>query len=377
MHLLRTNSKNEEMIVYPVSNYGVIYNINSAQQTFLSYHTNMITSCIVSSDKELLILGDSGASNNKSIISIWNCHPDANYDMISSYQLPPNFGVQSLAINDDKNLLSAIINESVPSKYDKESIKIVQHLIIWSLSNIDDNSDQDISIEFKLLSQHKMENRSNIDNAMYHSVTFKHNSTEIVTHGENLNNFIFWTLSNKCSSDEYSEEEHDKIELTAYYTRPNYDNMNNLDLNIIGNLTQSVFLPITDGPLITGTNNGDLIIWEYDMKKSSKENLNNLNNMIEDDNVPKHRILNKIVNKMIRGSINCVTILNQNDIIVLASSSGSVRFHDFEYRVIGWLDYLGDQVISISFPQNIDKYADIDNFQQQQFMVPNNNDCIL
>ena len=39
-------------------------------------------------------------------------------------------------------------------------------------------------------------------------------------------------------------------------------------------------------------------------------------------------------------------------------NTGSDRFYDFEFRVIGWLDYLKNQVISLLFPSNILKYAE-------------------
>ncbi len=153
VHLLQ--NKSEESIFYPVSNIGVIYNLNTKQQVFLSLHTNIITSSIISSDKEFLILGDSGASNNESIISIWNAN---KYDLISQHQLPANFGIQSLAINTQHTLLSAIVHESIPSQNSNKN-KIVQHLIIWSLIKqyTNDNSDiDDTTIEFKLLSQQQI-----------------------------------------------------------------------------------------------------------------------------------------------------------------------------------------------------------------------------
>ncbi len=90
-------------------------------------HTNIITSSIISSDKDFLILADSGAPNNKSLISIWNAN---KYNLISQHQLPANFGIQSLAINTQNTLLSAIVNESIPSQNNKKN-QIVQHLIIW------------------------------------------------------------------------------------------------------------------------------------------------------------------------------------------------------------------------------------------------------
>eukprot|EP01084_Bolivina_argentea_P023759 44373_1 len=349
VHLLQHNDKSEEIIFYPVSNIGIIYNLNTKQQEFLSLHTNIITSSILSSNKELLILGDSGASNNKSLISIWNAN---TYNLISQYQLPPNFGVQSLAINKQNTLLSAIINESIPSQCNQKN-EIVQHLIIWSLIKkyTNENSEiDDTTIEFKLLSQQQIENKSD-NNELYHFITMNQDASEIVTHGENINNFIFWSVTHIKNDNEITDEE---IELKPYYTQTT-DNINNIDLTCIGQLTASTFFPYNNGPVITATNCGDLIVWKYNDKKQCNT---------------EHRIISKIISKITRGSINCLSILNNNNIIVLASSTGCIRFYDFEFRVIGWLNYLGDQVKSISFPLNIPKYNDIST-ANNQFVVPN------
>ena len=372
MHLLENNAKNQEIIFYPVSNNGVIYNMATKKQQFLLQHTNIITSSILSPDKQLIILGDSGASNNNSMITIWH---GVTYELLSVYKLPTNFGVQSLAINPTSNLLTAIVNESVPSKYDTNSNqiqhRITQHLIVWALIVPHHDADSQETktdtesltvedphkIEFKLLAQHKIKTQtqnehtsgsnsgSSSGSALYHFVTFNHNSTEIVSHGASMEQFIFWTLPTMAVHEQMEE-----IELTAYYVQST-DNINNCDLSGISALTASCFIPIPDGPLITGTNNGDLIYWDYDTKKTHDFD------MLPDDHTPKHRIISKVVNKITRGSINCVDILTNNEIIVMALSSGSVRFYDFQCRVIGWLDYLGDQVTSISFPLGTRKYS--------------------
>ena len=362
VHLLENNAKNQEIIFYPVSNNGVIYNMATKKQQFLLQHTNIITSAILSPDKQFIILGDSGASNNNSMITIWS---GTTYELLSVYKLPTNFGVQSLSINPTSNLLTAIVNESVPAKYDSDSNqiqhRITQHLIVWALAATDNFNDEDIKsdtdsltaeedphkIEVKLLAQHKVKSQRSPDEEvqLHHFVAFNHDSTEIVTHGASMEQFIFWTLPQHDAVDELRD-----IELTAYYVLST-DNINNCDLSAIGALTASCFIPKADGSLITGTNNGDLIYWDYDTKKMQDFDA------LPDDNALRHRVVHKVINKVTRGSINCVDILPNNDIIVMASSSGSVRFYDFQCRVIGWLDYLGDQVTSISFPKGTRTYS--------------------
>eukprot|EP00484_Ammonia_sp_Unknown_P006082 CAMPEP_0197077038 /NCGR_PEP_ID=MMETSP1384-20130603/212416_1 /TAXON_ID=29189 /ORGANISM="Ammonia sp." /LENGTH=1094 /DNA_ID=CAMNT_0042515897 /DNA_START=27 /DNA_END=3312 /DNA_ORIENTATION=+ len=373
VHLLDANDEqddNEQTILYPVSNYGVIYNTSSKKQLFLTQHTNIITACILSSDKQLFIFGDSGASGTGSMLSIWSSH---TFELLSTHQLPPNFGVQCLAINHAKTLLSAIVNESIGAPDDSANDQITQHLMVWSLhtNTIDEQDDEqkkneNISadaanaIHFDLVFQQQIvckpskSDKHEPMNNLYHFITFNESSTEIVTHGQHTKNFIFWSIQ----SSEKQAEQH-QISLIPYYVQPQH-NSNNHDLSSIGDLTQSAFIPTEEAPLITATDSGDLIVWAFDIKKFSKPKAG----------ASSHRIISKIISKIIRGGISCVHILN-NNAIVLASSSGNVRFYDFEFRAIGWLDYLGDQVISISFPLHIPNHADLSNDQQNAFIVPN------
>ncbi|ETO27644.1 hypothetical protein RFI_09489, partial [Reticulomyxa filosa] len=60
------------------------------------------------------------------------------------------------------------------------------------------------------------------------------------------------------------------------------------------------------------------------------------------------RSLIKVI-RLVRDCVNCLQIIN-DDIIVVGCKDGSVKFFDFEFRVIGWVDKLADEVISISFP---------------------------
>ena len=359
VHLLGNNAKDEEIICYPVSNNGVIYNINTKQQTFLSLHTNIITSLIISSDKELIILGDSGASKHPSVISLWN---SSTYELIAQYQLPRNFGVESLEINSESNLLAAIINESIPS-INKKKDEIVQHLSLWSLTESQSEENQDC-IDLNLLSQQKMKHSNNDQKGLYHFICFNDTSTEIVTHGESVNNFIFWSIA--FEQKEENEEEVD-LKLKPHNIQIS-DNANNIDLSAIGNLTSSVFFPASHSPLISATDCGDLIVWDYEEKKSNDED-SEVADAEHDDPDTKQRAISKIITKITRGAINCVSILANNKIIALASSSGSVRFFDFEFRVIGWLDYLGDAVTSVSFPLDIPKYKDFDSVDNE-FVFP-------
>eukprot|EP01083_Nonionella_stella_P142363 440304_1 len=331
VHLLQNNDQNEEIIFYPISNNGVIYNLHTKQQTFLSLHTNLITSSIISFDKQLLILGDSGASNHEAIISIWNA---STHDLISKYELPQNCGVQTLSMNKQNTLLSGIINESVASS-DGQSNALVQHLIVWSFGNSD----------LKLLCQKSIQ--TNDTNDLHHFIAFNQYSSELVTHGQNITNLIFWSIISPPQA----------TELKPYYFVK--DANESIDVSSIGKLTASLFFPLQNGAMITATNSGDLIVWTFE------------------DSTKKYRTMNKIITAITRGSINCVCLLRNNDVIALASSAGCVRFYDFEFGVIGWLDYLGDEVTSISFPLNVQRCNIDSSFVVPDMMIGTKNNKVM
>ncbi len=83
----------------------------------------------------------------------------------------------------------------------------------------------------------------------------------------------------------------------------------------------------------------------------------------DDDNDEEHkskhcRDILKVID-LTREGINCVQQLGReggNNIIALGCVDGSVRFFDKEYRIVGWLDDIGDEVVSVSFPYGVDEY---------------------
>lgn len=113
-------------------------------------------------------------------------------------------------------------------------------------------------------------------------------------------------------------------------------------------LTQTVFIP-RGTQAVTGTVDGFIIVWDISL-------------IMEDYSQPEERRQIKRVNlmntaKKSEGSqkkepaaINILKI--EGDNLVIGSSTGSIRFYDFQYRIIAWFEDIDiGSITSISFSE--------------------------
>lgn len=109
-------------------------------------------------------------------------------------------------------------------------------------------------------------------------------------------------------------------------------------------LTQTVFIP-DNTQVVTGTTDGHIIVWDISL-------------IIEKVDTPKERRAIKLVDLMNKSKkpdgkkgSNSINILKiQDNYLVIGSSNGSIRFYDFQYRIIAWFeDAIIGSISNISF----------------------------
>ncbi len=107
-------------------------------------------------------------------------------------------------------------------------------------------------------------------------------------------------------------------------------------------LSQTVFLPEEGGNVaVTGTEEGSLIVWDIILVMEEEGNLN-------------HRREVKNINlygKANQKAVPSISILKIYDkYLVVGTSTGSIRFYDFRFRIICWFEELNLQrITAISF----------------------------
>lgn len=341
----------------------------------------MITSCYVASDKSIIVTGDSGASKDNALIAAWD---SKTLSLMDYTVLQPECGIQTLSMTQDNQFIIAIVNENISAAFNETIIAVdtskkktpvlQQHLMIYELisSNNQNSPTHTRSVNFNIENNNQeTPNADNSDNDSFNDIQIKsivsakipmgnhelHTSLslqtndmpcqDIVTNGKKT--VLFW----KWIQDQDGNHSLQCIEV------PKSERFKLENNHSIGDITASVFV----GDLVvSGTKSGDIIVWKQNNTKDSQ--------------YPSRSLLKTI--RLCRAGINCMTVLN-NEIFVTGSSAGSVRFFDLEFRAIGWLDYLGNQVVSMSFPIDIKQRlkCNVEEFKVPNMIVGTNKDTVI
>lgn len=112
-------------------------------------------------------------------------------------------------------------------------------------------------------------------------------------------------------------------------------------------LTQTIFLPEDgNGVAVSGTDDGNLIVWDVILIMEDEGNMNHRRE------VKSISLYNKAKGTL--PSIQVLTIYNKY--LVVGTSSGSIRFYDFRFRIICWFEEFNlKSITSISFKKQIEE----------------------
>jgi len=113
VHNLSTDEKNA--IFYLSSHSGVIYDYEYRRQTILQGHCNVISCCVVSSDKRWIVTADKGAD---SILVVWDSYSGTP---VKSIFTPHQNGCTSVDISNDSLY---VVTLSTPNPVRKKKSRI-------------------------------------------------------------------------------------------------------------------------------------------------------------------------------------------------------------------------------------------------------------
>jgi WD40 repeat protein/Ca2+-binding EF-hand superfamily protein len=335
VHNLANDRRSE--IFYAVGHTGVIYDYKANTQRLLQGHCNKITCTAYCVQEDLLVTADHGPD---SMLVIWDAKEGTPRKTI--FDPHPN-GVECLDVTPDGRYIITVSKEDPNGKQ-------LQTFTLWDWRN--EGSAYLISSEVHPESE-----------SYQRFVQFNPDKPqEFVSTGNQRIIFWQWDPKKRDGFEFYGPSYHD----------PKFD------------FTHTVFIPKPSTQAVTGTTDGQLVVWDISL-------------IMEDYSQPEERRKIKIVNLM--KSVNksetaqkkaspAVNLLRiQGDYLVVGASNGSIRFYDFQYRIIAWFEDLGiGKITSISFSQesyrgdsikNVDDENQMDKpFRSPEFIVVDT-DCTV
>jgi WD40 repeat protein len=291
-----TNDNRKE-IFYVAGHTGVIYDYENRTQRLLQGHCNKITSCSYCPDRGIIITADKGPS---ALLVVWEVTTGIPKKTI--FDPHPN-GVECLDVSSDGQLIATLSRE-VGQVYS-------QTVSIWKW----DDDDKNPCFASGVLNS--TNHTSNPDNPIDYQyfIRFNHlKKNEFATTGKK--SVRFWnTNENGSSCSSYSPMHPSK------------------EANNHREYTQTVFIPKTT-QAVTGTMDGHLVVWDISL-------------IMEDYSQPDQRREIKSINLLgitqkNDAKKNAITILKAHkEFIIIGSSNGSVRFYDYQFRIVSWFEDFG------------------------------------
>nr|CCA15219.1 conserved hypothetical protein [Albugo laibachii Nc14] len=339
VHNLSTETHHR--VFYPAAHVGIIYDLNDKTQTALQGHCHAISTCAVSKDKRLIVTADRGP---ESLIVIWDAVLGSS---VCTIEKPHLNGVEAIDISPDARFLttlSAVYKTEESSQNDlkdqQEATAAQQDLSIWEWNT---TSRQQTKLKPLCVSHVATEDAQR-------AIRFNTaNIYEIITTGRQR--VIFWNWQ----------------DLRLLFHSPSLVQTN--FRQAIGNFTQSIFVP-NSNQAVTGTEDGDIVLWKalVPTDKVGKTMLNRTED-IERKATKVIRLAPSLI-KSKRVAISC--LVDMNGYLVLGANDGSVRFFDFEFRLIAWFENINaGPISSISFAHTSAKFGQYERKKDEKFEVPN------
>lgn len=308
-------------LFYISAHSGVIYDCAARTQKLLQGHCNPITACAVSADKKWIATADTGPD---SLIVVWDSYSGTP---IKTFFNPAPYGIAAMDMSPDGAFLATL--SAVPP--DATDDQFDQTLAIWEWTSESEREGPVHAQRLPLLDAQSCI-RFNLNDPQ-----------EIVTNG--AKHVFFWNWMGDS--------------LSCYAPLISKNNFR----TAVGSYSASCFLP--NGQAITGTADGDLILWEKAASSTVEAGGVPGASMdggehasIADGSVEE--LAERSAVKMIHlgeGALNVVTTVDDK-YVCLAGEDGAVRFYDMQFRLEAWFEDLeAGPITSVSFsaaPPNVD-----------------------
>lgn len=347
-------------IFYTAAHSGVVYDYVNRTQTLLQGHCNPITACAVSSDKRWLVTADDG---HDSMIVVWDSFTGAPIKTI--FNPHPN-GVRSLSLSPD-----ALFIITLSSPFDGQ-----QEVAMWEWAQDHDGplyhstcpaleveigAQGESSIVESKFAEGESEPATKVVRAFQDHIQFNESDLhQFATTGQH--HVTFWS----CESKQLEHQTPEKLQKADFGSR-------------VGEFTRTVFLGGETHRAVTGTTDGNLVVW--DVSPVNQEDEDGCDASAQD---PEHPLSarpsgslvdfseskTQLASTMVRRSALKMVKLNRSggipyltthhNLLVVCGTDESVRMYDFEFRIVAWYEDLeAGPVTSVSF-SNATRYHYVD-----------------
>eukprot|EP01135_Chromosphaera_perkinsii_P011905 Nk52_evm22s2531 gene=Nk52_evmTU22s2531 len=304
IHNLSKPSEKKDEIFYAVGNTGVIYNASSKSQRLLQGHCNAITATCTSGNRRWLATADEG---KESALIVWDGRKG---NPIRTYFSPHENGVVSMDMSSDAMLLLTMGNDSAGR----------QVVSLWDWTNeAFDIPVATLPIKTPIIGMQKL--------IKFNTV----NKGEFLTVGDRGVGFYRVVTKETSSGIGYN--------LQGYYPSVHAQDERSSSLEPFSNGT---FVGDTSAAVISNRH-GELAIFDYIHKKESGEG-----DGLSDKEVPvleRELVKSMKVNKLAIDFLDCTA-----SYIVTGGADGTVKFYDFNYRLVNWFeDFKFGGITNVSF----------------------------
>lgn len=272
-------------IFFASGNTGVVFDYAAGHQVLLRGHRNPISCIAASTDRRWLVTADSGKD---SLLIVWDAASGIAVKTISN---PHVRGVAAVDISPDSMLLATL------------SVELPQVFSVWEWT---------LDNERPLSHSTRIPSNDTQISLRFHPGDSRH----ILTNGSKR--VFFWSIADDDRS-------------LSFFSPPSSTREFKQS---VGRFTKSVFVPKTDCA-VTGTTEGDLILWDRIEKKAIK------------------------VVRVHNSTVEVVEVIGKH--IVTGGADGLIRFYDFNFHIMAWFEDLNaGPVKGISFHAFQDAEAEED-----------------
>ena len=306
--------KHKSEIFYVSGHTAVLYDYKKKRQKLLQGHCNRITAVAYSRKKEIIVTADTGEGN---LLVVWSEHFLSPLKTIFE---PDEVGIRCIDISPDGE---QILTLGQP----KDGYQMIK-VWLWG-----DRSQDAILYSVKAYID---KSECPYDYIRWNTVDM----SEFVTTGRRL--IRFWHINNDA--------------IYGYTPAKKEDR----------EFTQTIFIPENHGAqAVTGTSNGHLIVWDTILILEEFASVNNRREV-------KSINLLTASNKKYGDKKTSISLLNiYNDMIIVGTSAGTVRFYDFRFRIICWFEETDmGSIQSLSFSNlPVDEDKDDEDLSFPEFIV--------
>ena len=289
VHSLTTPTRSA--VLYSSSHFSVLHDLDTDRQRVLQGHVHSVSASLTTKDKRFVITADDGGrrEDSGSVLIVWDADSGVAVKVLNR-----RHGVQCMDVSDD-GMFIAVVDNASPQR-----LSIYEWNALTAPSTDERPSPAVAEVELPISDAHCVR---------FHPTSLQ----ELVLNSATQLLFARWQdASISLAPPAKSARRLRQLQLT-----------------------QSAFIPYTT-QAVTATQSGHVLVWDFPSPTSSADPSQQPSSSPAS---PPQRSLAKSL-KLLRTPISLLSTLLHR-YLVLSCADGTVRFFDFQFRIVAWFDDVG------------------------------------